>query len=284
MRYSSARCAWVLVMLATMSSVQAGQFEFAPLAVAGAPGTQSAPLLRIGFRGDGETTDAQVFYSFNTALFAASVVSRNGAQCVAAGNEIRVLSPSGVSPLTGSLTTYCEVLFAIGAAPTAAHSLAVVAGSLDCTSFGLPSASCTASSGTGVIRVGPNTPQAQFAYLPAANTTVTLSDGLGEISANFIAGGFGAAIELHDCAITPQPGASFGAVAAAPQPLAFVSDQVGTGLLGLSCTRQLLDTTGQLSCTETRNGTIAATRSWNLLCPALPPELIFESGFESLLP
>jgi hypothetical protein len=281
MKYSQFQTAWMLLMLMTMTTAGAGQFEFAPPAVAGAPGTQTAPLLFIGFRGDGETSDAQVFYTFNGTLFTATAVSRNGGQCVVLGNEIRVLSPSGVSPLPSVRVNYCEVRFSISAAaPQAAYSLSIVDGSLECASFGMPSATCTAPSGNGVIRVGPNTPQAQFAYSPSANSTVILSDGLAEISADFVAGGFGAAIELHDCQIAPQSGAIFGPVAAAPQPLAFVSNLVGTGLLGLSCTQQLAETSGQLSCTETRNGTIPATRSWNLICPALPAVLIFENGFE----
>jgi hypothetical protein len=275
----------VILLLFACHPAAAGQFEFATAAVAGAPGTQTAPILFIGFRGDGETTDAQVFYTFQGALFNATAISRNGAQCVVSGNEIRILSPSGVSALPTAKVNYCEVRFSIGAAtPQASYDLSIAEGSLDCSSFGLPSASCSAASGSGVIRVGPNVPQAQFDYVPTPNSTLALdNDGAGDIIADFVAGGFGAAIELHDCAIAPQPGASFGTVAAAPQPLAFVSDQVGTGLLEVGCTRQLLDTTGLLSCTETRNGSIAATRSWNLLCPALPPELIFENGLEAVL-
>lgn len=114
--------------------------------------------------------------------------------------------------------------------------------------------------------------------------TIEADQSIMHMLIHFVAGGFGAAIELHDCAITAAVGASFGPVLAAPVPFAFVSNLSGTGLVALTCTRQQTDGDGQLSCTETRNGTVASTRSWDLLCPALPPDFIMASDFEDAPP
>ncbi|MDZ4811115.1 MAG: hypothetical protein SGI99_00685 [Pseudomonadota bacterium] len=264
----------------------AGQYEFASPAVAGSPGGQTAPLLFVGFRGDGETTDTQVEFTYNATRFTAQLTARNGALCLLpAAGRVRIISPGSGSPLTSTLVRYCEIGFTIApATPGGSHDFALDNSAIECSGLVGPSPSCTAPTGVGVIRVGPNSPQAQFNYQPAANSTIVLAQGVGEISAEFVAGGFGAAIELHDCQLAAQVGASFGPVLSAPQPLAFVSNLTGSGLLGMSCTQQLTDTTAQLACTETRNGTLQFARSWSLLCPALPPILIMENGFESPLP
>lgn len=264
----------------------AGQYEFASPAVAGMPGGQTAPLLFIGFRGDGETTDTQADFLYDATRFTAQLTPRNGANCLAlAGGRVRLISPGSVVALTGALVRYCEVRFTMAmATPTGSYNFSPDLAMVEC--FGLNGnvSSCTAPSGQGAIRVGPNTPQAQFLYTPLPDSTVLLVNGTGEIGANFVAGGFGAAIELHDCAITAAVGASFGPVLAAPVPFAFVSNLSGTGLVALTCARQQTDGNGQLSCTETRNGTVASTRSWDLLCPALPPDFIMASDFEDAPP
>ncbi len=280
MKYIS--CPLTLVFLAAFAvEADAGQFEFASPAVAGAAGGNTAPLLFVGFRGDGETTDAQVEFVYDNTRFTPQLTPRNGALCLASGDRVLIVSPGSAAPLTGNLVRYCEIRFAIAAGTSGgSHDFDLDESTIECAGSLGPPPTCTAPSGIGVIRVGPNSPQAQFLYAPLPGTTVLLDNALGEISADFLSGGFGAAIELHNCQITPQSGAIFGPVVAAPQPLAFVSNLTGTGLLGLSCTRQVADTAGQLSCMETRNGTIPAKRIWNLLCPALPPEQIFENGFE----
>lgn len=279
----NARALLVIILVYGSGASVAGQYEFASPAVAGAPGSQTAPLLFVGFRGDGETTDTQVEFTYDATRFTAQLTPRNGALCLLpVVGRVRIISPGSGSPLTGALVRYCEIRFVIApTTPGGSHDFALDNSAIECSGLAGPGPSCTAPSGLGVIRVGPNTPQAQFSYQPAANSTVVLAQSVGEISAEFIAGGFGAAIELHDCQLAAQVGASFGPVLSAPQPLAFVSNLTGTGLLGLSCTRQLTDTTAQLACTETRNGTVQFTRSWNFLCPALPPILIMEDGFES---
>lgn len=275
---------WLGIVVLTVAAgcAAAGSFEFASPAVAGAPGTQTAPFLFVGFRGDGATTDTQLELLFDTSRFTAQLTPRNGAICLFSVDRIRIASPGSGGPLSGALVRYCEIRFAISASTAGgSYNLAPDLSTIECTGLMGPVPVCTAPTGVGVIRVGPNTPQAQFTYAPAAGGTVLLANGSGEISANFVAGGFGAAIELHDCLLTPQPGASFGPVLAVPVPLAFVSNFSGTGLVGLSCSRQSTDTSAQLACTETRNGTLDQQRSWSLLCPALPPELIFANEFES---
>jgi hypothetical protein len=277
-------CLIIGFLAAFALEVDAGQFEFASPAVAGAAGGNTAPLLFVGFRGDGETTDAQVEFVYDNTRFIPQLTPRNGALCLSTSDRVLIVSPGSAGPLTGSLVRYCEIRFAIAAGtPTGSHNFDLDESTIECAGALGPPPACTAPSGIGVIRVGPNTPQAQFLYNPLPGTTLPLDKGVAEITADFLSGGFGAAIELHDCQIAPQSGAIFGPVTAAPQPLAFVSNLVGTGLLGLSCTRQVAQTSGQLSCTETRNGTIPATRSWNLICPALPPELIFENAFEDAM-
>lgn len=277
-----ARVMRILLLSTSCGSASAGQFDFAPAAVAGSAGGSAAPLLTVSFRGDGETTDAQVFYTFDTSRFSASATARNGALCVVSGNQIRVISPGSLVPLNASAIRYCEIQFAIAAATlNGSYSLAILDGTLGCfTADGAIATSCIAANGNAAIRVGQNTPEAQFTYLPAANSTLTLSGGSAEISVDFVPGGFGAAIELHDCQLVLGSGASFGPVAMAPLPLAFVSDLVGTGLIGLSCNPQIPVTSAVLACTETRNGSTSLIRQWDLQCPALPADLIMQNGFE----
>jgi hypothetical protein len=268
--------------LLCIGRARAGEFEFASVPVAGPPGGRTAPVLVIGFRGDGATTDAQATFAFDGSRFVAQVTSHNGAFCVLPqSGHILVISPSGAFPLSSAFVRYCEVRFDIApGTPGGSYDIEPEEGSIECFSL-VGSEPCAADAASAAIRVGAVTPPAMFDYFPAAGSSVVLADGSAEIGADFIAGGFGASVELHGCALVVGGSPNFGAIAMTPQPFAFASDQTGTGLIGLSCTPQSAAGNAQLDCIETRNGIDVATRSWNLVCPALPPELILRDGFET---
>lgn len=265
----------------------AGTFEYATPAVAGPPGGQASPVLVIGFRGDGQTTDAQIDLLFDPARFSVQLTPRSNAFCQEiSGSRIRILSPGSIVALPTAFVRYCEIRISI-LAGTASGSYNFAPSSepdtLVCSNALGEEVPCFAPSGVGVVRVGATTPQAQFTYFPPAGSTVGLNNDNGtsaEISADFTPGGFGASIELSGCAIAASGGSLFGPVLAAPTPFSFVSDQVGTGLIALTCTRQLAQGSGVLTCNESRNGGAPVVRSWNLTCPALPPDFVMASDFE----
>src|SRR5690349_8403360 len=152
MRWSVWLCALLFV---AAQGAQAGSFDFASPAVAGAPGTQTAPLLFVGFRGDGATTDAQVELLYDTTRFVAQLTPRNGALCLFATDRIRVVSPASGTPLTAALVRYCEIRFAIAAGTAGgSYNLAPDLSTIECAGAAGPSPSCTAPSGIGMIRVG----------------------------------------------------------------------------------------------------------------------------------
>jgi hypothetical protein len=275
----------VVVLLLLLSlvapSVHAGAFEFSGQAVAGAPGTTTAPVLVLAFRGDGETTDTQIDLLFDTSRFGAQVTPRNGALCIPIATGLRVISPGSAVPLPAGPVRYCEMRFAIAPATAqGSYDLAADPATTECFSLKGQVFPCTAPNGSGVIRVGPNTPAAGFDYLPDVGSTLVLNGGVGEIIADYLPGGFGAAIELHDCLIAAMPGGDFALPLYAPLPLGFASNVSGSGLLALACVPQIQETTATLSCSETRNGTQTSPVSWNLVCPALPSDFMFADGFE----
>jgi len=281
-RRCNAAYAAAVIALAGIGSASAGQFEFSSPAVAGAPGLQTAPLLDLTFRGDGETTDAQIDLVFDPARFTPVLTPRNGALCQVFGDRVRVVSPSSAAPLTAAQVRYCSLRFSVAVGtPTGSYNFAPDLKATECSGVNGAVSPCTAPSGIGVIRVGLLTPAPVLNYVPATSDTVLLVNGNAEISADFVPGGFGAAIEVHDCLITAGPGAVFASPMLAPQPFAFVSTLPGTGLIGLSCTRQVQQTTAALDCVQTRNGVSDQSLHWNLVCPALPAILIHADGFES---
>ncbi len=271
----------LIVQLILLPQGRAGVFEFSGSAVAGAPGTVSAPALVLSFRGDGATTDNQIDLLFDTSRFTALVTPLNGALCIPIAAGVRVISPGSAVPLSAAPVRYCALRFTIAAGTTAgSYDINDDVATTECFSLKGQVFPCTAPNGTGVIRVGNNTPLANFDYQPDAGSVLNLNGGTGEIIADYLPGGFGAAIELHDCLISAVPGGDFSTPQLAPVPLGFASDATGSGLLALSCIAQQQLTTATLSCTETRNGSDTSVVSWNLVCPALPSDFMYADGFE----
>ena len=273
-------CLLAFASLFLSSVTQAGQFEFSDDVIAGPPGGTTAPVLTVGFRGDGETVDALIDVLYDASRFTAVVQPRSNALCIVSSGRIRIISPGSISPLTTDLVPWCDLRFNINAqTPQGAHDLIVDSESVECASLEGPVTPCTAPSGDDIIRVGAVTPIANLDYIPALSEIVLLPDSSAEITAEFIPGGFGANIELRNCAIEGGAG-NFQLVGIAPSPFSFGSNKPDSGLIELSCTAQEAVTTAMLRCVESRNNGSERNVAWTLQCPALPPNLMFQDGFE----
>lgn len=260
----------------------AGQYEFSSEVIAGAPGSSATPTLSISFRGDAETLDTQIGYFFDNTLFTVHATARNGAICLIMGNRIRIISPGSSVPLPSNPVLYCELSFDIGTiVADGSYSLTLDPSVTECYGLEGASAECLAPSGTDLIHVGSPLPLPALAYSLDAGSTLTLAEETGEIGVVFVPGGGGASIQLQNCSITSNPGANFDPVILAPEALSFGGSTPNTGVIGIGCTSMAEQTSGLLQCEELINGDIVQPRSWSLVCPALPSDVISTDGFES---
>jgi hypothetical protein len=262
----------------------AGAFAFSPDVIAAAPGGTSGPRLFLMFAGDGLTTDAQWEFSFDPALFSVQATPRNNALCLVGSNFVRLISPASSTPLASEPRVYCELRVQVSAvASHAAYDLPSLAKDVECSNPNSVLVPCSAPDGTAVLRVGVNSPQAQWAFSPLEANEVLFDDaGNAQITADYVSGAEGASVEWRDCSILNDSGGSFGIVQMDPVPFGFGAQVSGTGDIQLTCVRDSADQTASLRCSEERNAQAFTTRSWNLRCPALPPDFLFADEFESL--
>lgn len=271
-----------LVSMGMHMSAHAGAYSFDTPRAAGAPGGAMWPTVSIRFTGDTETIDSQIDYFFDNTRFTATTSNRNGALCtILNGNQLRVVSPSGGSPLSSNTVEWCRVTFSARATTAnGTYGLTVNAGDPQCYGAIDEVSPCTAPDGVGLLIVGPNTPAPTINFDAAPTSTVTLTDGANAIHGSYAPGGSGGTIGVDNCTLTPT--GNFAAPVLTPAPARFISTFNGQLMIAMSCTMAQAQSQASLSCDRTINGTAAAPLTWNVVCPALPSPIYFLDDFESL--